>query len=100
VKRALRSSQPASEELAEAVKWYETQREGLGEDFLYAVVATLSLLETHKKAGASVGNDPMTRRLLVGRFPYQVIYRLRARDIVIVAFAHLHRRPGYWKQRP
>lgn len=44
-----------------------------------------------------MGDDPRTRRLLVGRFPYQVVYRLRATEIVIVAVAHLKRRPGYWK---
>lgn len=59
----------------------------------------LSLLESHEQSGAPVGDDPMARRLLVGRFPHQVVYRLRARALVIVAFAHLHRRPGYWKQQ-
>lgn len=97
--RALRSSQPASEELAEAVIWYEAQRTGLGAEFFDAILATLALLESHEEAGTPVGDDPRTRRLLVARFPYQVVYRLRPTEIVIVAFAHLKRRPGYWKQR-
>jgi toxin ParE1/3/4 len=99
VTRTLRSSEPASEELLEAVRWYETQRAGLGAEFYEAVLATLSLLESHDEAGAPVAGDPRTRRLLVGRFPYQVVYRLRATEIVIVAFAHLKRRPGYWRKR-
>ncbi len=97
--RTVRSSELASEELLEAVRWYETQRAGLGTEFYEVVLATLSLLESHDEAGAAVGGDPRTRRLLVARFPYQVVYRLREADIVIVAFAHLKRRPGYWKQR-
>ena len=97
--RTLRSSELASEELLEAVRWYESQRAGLGADFYEAVLATLSLLESHDEAGVVVGGDPRTRRLLVDRFPYQVVYRLREADIVIVAFAHLKRRPGYWKRR-
>jgi plasmid stabilization system protein ParE len=99
VTRALRSSEPASEELLEAVRWYETQREGLGAEFYAAILATMSLLGSHDEAGTPVGGEQRTRRLLVDRFPYQVVYRLRETEIVIVAFAHLKRRPGYWKHR-
>jgi len=99
VTRVLRSSEPASEELIEAVRWYEAQRTGLGAEFWVAVLATLSLLQSHEESGSPVGDDPRTRRLLVGRFPYQIVYRLRAEEIVVVAFAHLKRRPGYWKHR-
>ena len=67
--------------------------------FYEAVLAALSLLESHEEAGAPVAGDPRTRRLLVGRFPYQVVYRLRDTEIVIVAFAHLKRRPDYWRKR-
>jgi len=37
--------------------------------------------------------------VLVQRFPYQVVYRLSAEEIVIVAIAHLKRRPFYWRKR-
>jgi hypothetical protein len=43
--------------------------------------------------------DQQTRRLLMTRFPYQVVYRVRPSEIVVVALAHLKRRPGYWKHR-
>ncbi len=42
----VRTAQPASDELTEAVRWYEKQRSGLGGDFLDAVAATLSLIES------------------------------------------------------
>jgi len=42
----------------------------------------------------------MTRRILLRRFPYQIVYRLKPDGIVVVAVAHLKRRPGYWKSRP
>jgi len=44
VTRALRSSQPASEELGEAVRWYETQRQDLGTEFFAAIDATIGML--------------------------------------------------------
>ncbi len=37
--------------------------------------------------------------LLVKRFPFQVAYRLMPDSIVIVAIAHLKRKPGYWNDR-
>jgi plasmid stabilization system protein ParE len=99
VTRTLRSSQPASEEFTEAVRWYEQQRRGLGAEFFDAVAATTVLIEAHPEIGTTVRDDPVTRRVLVPRFPYQVVYRLTATEIIVVAIAHLKRRPGYWKNR-
>jgi hypothetical protein len=39
------------------------------------------------------------RRILLDRFPYSVIYRASADEILIIAVAHLRRRPGYWRHR-
>ena len=99
MKRALRTSQPASEELSEAVRWYEEQRSGLGAEFLDAVAGTIAIIDARPEIGAVVSRAGFTRRVLVLRFPYQVIYHLAASEIVIVAVAHLKRRPGYWKTR-
>jgi len=35
----------------------------------------------------------------VARFPYHVVYRLEDDEIVILAIAHMKRRPGFWKHR-
>lgn len=83
----------------EAVRWYETRRPGLGGEFFDAVVATLSLIETNPGIGTTLSTDGQTRRTLLARFPYQVVYRLRPTEIVIVAIAHLKRLPEYWKNR-
>jgi toxin ParE1/3/4 len=40
-----------------------------------------------------------TRRYLLRRFPYIVIYQERENDIQVLAFAHTSRKPGYWKKR-
>ena len=97
--RRTRTSEPASVEFGEAVRWYEARRSGLGREFFDAVAATLSRVETNPEIGISISADGQTRRALVARFPYQVVYRLRPGEIVIVAIAHLKRRPGYWKNR-
>jgi hypothetical protein len=33
------------------------------------------------------------------RFPFGLLYAIETERIVIVAVAHLKRRPGYWKDR-
>ena len=39
------------------------------------------------------------RRRLVRRFPFGILYRIEPEEIVIVAVAHLRRKPGYWRER-
>jgi toxin ParE1/3/4 len=40
-----------------------------------------------------------TRRYLLKRFPFVMVYRVVAHRIEIIAVAHGHRRPGYWADR-
>ena len=99
MRRAARISEAASDELTDAVRWYEAQRPGLGAELFDAVTATIETIETQAEIGTAAYPDPQTRRVLVVRFPYQVVYRLDQDEIVVVAIAHLKRRPGYWQHR-
>ncbi|HYL10488.1 MAG TPA: type II toxin-antitoxin system RelE/ParE family toxin [Candidatus Acidoferrales bacterium] len=40
-----------------------------------------------------------TRKVKLPCFPFLIIYRERGDTIQILAVAHGHRRPGYWKDR-
>jgi len=40
-----------------------------------------------------------TRRVVLSRFPYIVVFRETVTEIEIVAVAHGRRRPGYWRER-
>jgi plasmid stabilization system protein ParE len=40
-----------------------------------------------------------TRRLVIQRFPFSVIYLDDSDLITIIAVAHSKRKPGYWKDR-
>ena len=97
--RGVRIIEPASDEFTAAVRWYETRRPGLGAELFDAVVATIELIERQPEIGTAAYPDPQTRRVLVVRFPYQVVYRLDESEIAVVAIAHLKRRPEYWKDR-
>jgi plasmid stabilization system protein ParE len=88
--------QAAQRELDEAFEWYEAQRSGLGNAFIDEINATVRRIRRNPEAYARVERD--IRRALVKRFPYGVMYGYdpAAKLIVVVAIAHLHRKPGYW----
>ena len=94
--KPVRISHPASAEFADAVRWYEQKRTGLGAEFFDAITQAIELVRSGPEIGTAAGS---ARSWLLSRFPYRVIYRVRDEDIYIVAIAHTSRRPGYWKDR-
>ena len=87
----------AEEELAETAVFYEARVVGLGASFTSEVQRTVNLIREHPDSGLLLGQK--VRRVLVRRFPYEVIYCHDARRLLILAVAHQHRRPGYWRDR-
>ena len=96
--RQLHTAGPAAEELAAAVAWYEERRAGLGSEFYDAIVRTMDRIAEMPEAGSPF-RDLKARRMLVAGFPYQVVYPIDSGDIRVIAFAHLKRRPGFWRHR-
>ena len=58
---------------------------------------TIERIERQPEIGAADYADRVSRRVLVSGFPYHVVYRLADDAIVILAIAHMKRRPGYSK---
>jgi plasmid stabilization system protein ParE len=87
----------AAREFEEAASFYESRVAGLGESFHREVRRTVSLIQEYPSAGASV--RPGIRRVIVDRFPFSIVYQVRAARIEIIAVAHHRRRPGYWRGR-
>ena len=100
--RRLRIHAAAAEEAAEAAAWYEKERPRLGVEFEHAADAALDLLEQEIIPLTSVPGVAGARgvkRLMLRRFPYSVIVLESDAEIVVIAFAHQSRRPGYWRDR-
>jgi toxin ParE1/3/4 len=95
--RQLRFNPLAEAEVFEAARWYEDRSPGLGAAFVDAVHdATTMVLASPKRWRLVRG----TRRYLMGRFPFAVVYRETAEEAVeVVAVAHLKRRQRYWSKR-
>jgi toxin ParE1/3/4 len=70
-----------------------------GAELYDATVAGLQLIAMHPEIGTVRPNALPTRQLVLRRFPYKIVYRVRAHDLYVVAIAHTSRRPGYWRDR-
>ena len=87
----------AFEELIDSAEYYEARAELLGESFLDEV----------ERAVADVSESPErwpyfllnSRRRLLDRFPYSIVYLIETERIYILAVMHQRRRPGYWRKR-
>ena len=93
----VRLLEPAQSELDEAIAWYAENAPGLGEAFLIEVLKTIKLIEHFPQAWHPL--TPHIRRCRLRRFPYSVIYTQDGTDILVLAIAHQHRKPGYWISR-
>ncbi|KIG14960.1 hypothetical protein DB30_06149 [Enhygromyxa salina] len=43
--------------------------------------------------------EPGIHRALLRKFPYAVIYRVRADVVQVATVTHQHREPGHWRGR-
>lgn len=93
----VRFLRPAREEFLGAIDFYEREAPGLGAEFLEDLDHALEMIASTPRLGAPFEEN--TRRVLLRRFPYSIIYDLEDDSILVVAVAHQRRRPGYWKDR-
>lgn len=84
-------------EIEEAAKWYAAAREGLTAEFLNEVDAGLRQVADFPHAWRPLSQR--VRRYRLNRFPYGIVYQVRQEEVLIVAVAHLHRYPEYWRHR-
>lgn len=82
-----------------ARRYDETQRPGLGSEFLDEVQAAIQRIETNPESCQIIDVDEDIRPCQTRRFPYGVIDRYRDEEIVIVAISHSRRDPDHWKDR-
>lgn len=93
----VRLLETAQAELDEAIAWYMEQAPGLGDAFLIETLKTIQLIEKYPKAWHPL--TPQIRRCRLRRFPYSVVYTQDGADLLVLAIAHQHRKPDYWRQR-
>ncbi len=87
----------AQTELDQAFEWYETQQKDLGLQLLNEFDAAMRRIINYPESYVLIETD--VRRCLVKRFPYGILYGIDTDKIIVIALAHLHRKPDYWMDR-
>ena len=95
--KALAIHPAALAELRSAVLWYLERSESAAEKFAAELYHAIDLIVGAPQRWPS--GEHGARKFALSRFPYAVIYKEKPTMIQILAVAHGHRRPGYWKGR-
>jgi plasmid stabilization system protein ParE len=87
----------AADEVQAAERWYRERNDTASGRFQRELDVAIERISERPEAGSPYLSN--TRRVLLRRYPFFVVYRVRGADLEIVAVAHARRRPGYWQER-
>lgn len=84
-------------DIAGAIRWYDRQTKGLGNQFEADLTVTLERLERGPPFAAPIDGD--VRFMKLKRFPYVVYFRQHSDRIEVLAVLHGKRNPKIWQRR-
>jgi len=87
----------AVEEARAARQWYQDRSPAAADAFIAELDAALERIADAPERFPVYLHG--TRRYLLHRFPYIVVFRRTQSAVHVIAVAHGRRRPGYWKGR-
>lgn len=87
----------ALQEAAAAVEWYATRSQQAADAFIEELDRAVKVISESPERWPTHLHG--TRRYLLRRFPFVVVYRHHSPVVQVVAIAHGKRRPGYWRKR-
>ncbi len=93
----MRQLPAASAEFEEAIAWYAERSPQSAEAFWQEVERAKRRIVEQPEAAPVVRRR--SRRFILRHFPYDVVYLAVENEIVVIAYAHHKRRPGYWQDR-
>jgi plasmid stabilization system protein ParE len=87
----------AEQEYRDAYSWYRERSVPAAERFENAVERALRQIQQSPDRWPL--SDSRFRKYTLYEFPYSIYYRCDAARTFVLALAHGHRKPGYWKRR-
>jgi len=92
-------AETARRQIRKIARDYARERRSLGADFVLAVDDAGSKLLENPRIGARLAG--VQRRILLGRFPYLLVYEIDARHdrILVNCISHQRRHPDHWRGR-
>src|SRR5271156_3805939 len=85
----------ALQELKSVVIWYQERNQTAALNFVGERGRAIDLIV--ESPGRWPSRPHGTQRFVLQRFPFAIVYRERPTFVQVLAIAHGHRRPGYWK---
>jgi plasmid stabilization system protein ParE len=91
-------AQEAHTEITAAIRWYARKAGKMQvRAFRAEVRKMLSLISEHPSMGSHAACG--TRRMVLRRFPFSIVYYHSSDILRVIALAHHSRRPVYWAER-
>jgi len=87
----------AERDIQSTFDWYESQRPGLGDEFLVSLRERLETIRGFPETFPVLYRD--IRRAVVSRFPYVVFYVVQPTRVAVLAVLHQSRNPEIWPRR-
>ena len=95
--RGLEYLEEALQEAEAAARWYAERSPSAALAFSNEIEAAEDAIVRTPEAWPPYNHG--TRRFLLRRFPYAIVYRIESGRILVVALSHGRRQPGYWQSR-
>ncbi len=87
----------ATQELEDAVRFYDLESAGLGQRFKEEVRKAALRIAEYPQAWSIERGE--VRKCLLHKFPYKLLYSIEEDHVLVIAVAHQHRKPDYWVGR-
>ncbi len=102
MRRAQREHPKAVAEFDAAVRWYEEQEPGIGLRLIDRAMRAVQEISQWPHAAprfTTAKDGTIIRSKTIHGYPYRVIYAVQPDALLILAYAHDRRKPGYWLDR-
>lgn len=95
--KSVRLHPEAEQEYLSSLAWYKERSQ----------TAALNFESEFQQAVSAIAEAPerwpiyfsRCRRYILHQFPFSIVYRVLDEEVLVLAIAHGHRRPGYWRKR-
>jgi plasmid stabilization system protein ParE len=87
----------ARDDLDESYNWYESKEIGLGDRFLNYVQDGFLLIRQHPEIFPVLTSN--FRRALISKFPFEIIYKIEEKRVVVYSVFNCSQDPQKWKSR-
>ncbi len=87
----------AEDEYLTSLEWYRERSLSAATKFAREFQQALAKVEKNPQRWSRCFG--VCQKYFLHQFPFSIVYRELPSQILVLAVAHTHRRPGYWKRR-